>query len=124
MGLASLRQHQQATLRRSEECLNSTPDSSSSSSPESTSEPENHRDPPVWTRRSGPPPADTDTLPSSEEEEDEQQPPEPVNQRIFVKDSNGAFVGVTPNQLHHLKYSERQRISPQETRRKRVGHHH
>ena len=107
--------------------------SSDSSSPiESNSEPENHRDPPVWTRQRGqapPPQADTDTLPSSEEEEDDytpSNPPEPPSNRIFVKDSNGAFVGVTPNQLHHLKYSERQQSrlhsSPQETRRKRVGH--
>ena len=92
----------------------------SSSSP-IESEPENH---PVWTRQRGgqapPPQADTDTLPSSEDEDPD---PEPPGNRIFVKDSNGAFVGVTPNQFHHLKYSERQRLhsSPQETRRKRGG---
>ena len=120
MGLASLRQHhhQQTTLRRSEECLNSTPDSSTSSPEESTSDPEN-RDPPnpIWTRR-GPPPADTDTLPSSEDEYPPEASESPVHQRIFVKDSNGAFIGVTPNQLHHLKYSGTSRNSPQETRRK------
>ena len=65
MGLASLRQQSQiSTLRRSEECLNSTPESSSSaeSSPDELPNP-------VWTRQAppvygrGPPPADTDTLP-------------------------------------------------------------
>ena len=120
MGLASLRQHHISTLRRSEECLNSTPDSSTSSPEESTSDPEN-RDPPnpIWTRRAGPPPADTDTLPSSEDEYPPSQNPEsPVHQRIFVKDSNGAFIGVTPNQLHHLKYSTQRNSPPQETRRK------
>ena len=64
MGLASLRQHQ-VTLRRSEECLNtSTPESSTSESDHEDVDNE-----PVWTRQVPPaygrgvPPADTDTLP-------------------------------------------------------------
>jgi hypothetical protein len=66
MGLASLRQHQNVTLRRSEECLNtSTPESSTS---ESDHDPDLDNEP-VWTRQvlpaygRGVPPADTDTLP-------------------------------------------------------------
>ena len=66
MGLASLRQHQNVTLRRSEECLNtSTPESSTS---ESDHDPDLDNEP-VWTRQVPPaygrgvPPADTDTLP-------------------------------------------------------------
>jgi len=116
MGLASLRQHQNVTLRRSEECLNtSTPESS-------TSESDHDQDldnEPVWTRQVPPaygrgvPPADTDTLPSSEDEYHPRpqdgvspQSEDQQHQCIFVKNTNGpGFVGLTPNQLQHIQIS-------------------
>lgn len=128
MGLASLRQ--QTTLRRSEECLNtSTPESSSSESPDET---DNNEPTPIWTRQvppvygRGPPPADTDTLPSSEEDDyrntnvlspqsEDGAEAEAVlmaggngQQRIFVKNANGGFIGVTPNQLQSMQITSRQ----------------
>lgn len=133
MGLASLRQ--QTTLRRSEECLNtSTPESSSSESPDET---DNNEPTPIWTRQippvygRGPPPADTDTLPSSEEDDyrnvtnvlspqSEEDHGHGVLMtsgsggaastagRIFVKNANGGFIGVTPNQLQSMQITSRQ----------------
>merc|ERR1712203_400518 len=120
MGLASLRQHQNVTLRRSEECLNtSTPESS-------TSESDHDQDldnEPVWTRQVPPaygrgvPPADTDTLPSSEDEYHPRpqdgvspQSEDQQHQCIFVKNTNGqGFVGLTPNQLQHIQISAAKR---------------
>ena len=127
MGLASLRQHQANTLRRSEECLNTSSPPETSSS-DSADDADNE---PVWTRqppggitqppilpaygRGAVPPADTDTLPSSEDEDDEHeytnqesspQSEDPIGQnppRIFVKNASGGFVGLTPNQLQQMQ---------------------
>lgn len=107
MGLASLRQ--QSTLRRSEECLNtSTPESSSSESAHEDLQPQ------IWTRQQtrNVPNADSDTLPSSEDEEEEEAPIQ--NQRIFVKNANGGFVGLTPTQLKQMQI----RQSPGQNRRR------
>ena len=83
----------------------------------------------VWTRqtpiatygRSSVPPADTDTLPSSDDDDDYATGPvhpdlspgsdlvicsrdhvDVQEQRIFVKNASGGFVGLTPNQLQQM----------------------
>ena len=173
MGLASLRQYQANTLRRSEECLTtSSPNSSASDSEVAAANGDHQRGSnlildqqpvrkfkekflfswkrnfsnyflQVWTRqtpiatygRSSVPPADTDTLPSSDDDDDDYAPG-PVHpdlspgsdlictsgltgskqtadfrsrdhvdvqeQRIFVKNASGGFVGLTPNQLQQM----------------------